>query len=203
MTVRPGDSWGRIVSRPEALRTVNDDAELAAVLIDDFGLPTAVRGGDLARTLGIPTTATNGEIGEFTIDLVRVILDDGIERIACAHVVARSSRGRGSWWTGPVLAVMNAEFYGNWDVAPRGHPNDGRVETFQCSEGFPIRQRFAVSRRLPLGTHLPHPAITTSSVRHASWTFERSLDVWIDGRRVAHSNSIEVVVMPDAATIYR
>jgi hypothetical protein len=203
VTVRPGDSWGRIVSRPGALRVVSDDAALAAALTDDSGLPTAVLQGDLARTLGTTTTDTNAEIGEFTVDLVQVVLDDGIERTACAHVVAHSPWGRGSWWTGPVLAVMNAEFYGNWDVAPRGHPNDGRVETFECDQGFPIRQRFAVSRRLPSGSHLPHPAVTTSSVRHGSWTFERPLVVWIDGRRVARSNRVEVVVMPDAATIYR
>ena len=89
MTVRPGDSWGRIVSRPDALRTVNDDAELAAALTDGSGLPTAVLHGDLARTLGTTMPNTNGEIGEFTVDLVQVVLDDGIERVACAHVVAR------------------------------------------------------------------------------------------------------------------
>jgi hypothetical protein len=191
------------VPRPNTLRTVDDDAQLAGALTDDSGLPTAVARGDLARTLGTASTSTNGEIGEFTLDLIRVVLDDGIERVACAHVVARSPWWRGSWWTGPVLAVMNAEFVGKWDVAPRGHPNDGRVEAFECDDSFPVRQRFAVSRRLPSGTHLPHPAITTSSVRHANWTFGRSVAVWLDGRSVGRSNRVEIVVLPDAATMYR
>ena len=26
------------------------------------------------------------------------------------------------------LAVMNAQWIGRWDVAPKGHPNDGMVE---------------------------------------------------------------------------
>ena len=81
MTVRPGDSWGRVVPRPGVLRTVNDDAELAAALTDGSGLPTAVVQGDLARTLGTTTTNTHGEIGEFTVDLVQVVLDDFIERM--------------------------------------------------------------------------------------------------------------------------
>jgi len=202
MTVRPGDSWGLIGPRPAGLRTVDDDASLAAALTDGSGFPTAVVRGDLARTLGTPSSNVRNEIGKFTLDLVHVVLDDGIVRTACAHVVARSPWWRGSWWTGPVLAVMNAEFRSGWDVAPRGHPNDGRVETLECESSFPIRQRLAVSRRLPSGTHLPHPSIASRSVRRASWTFKRRVSVFVDDRFVARSHSIEVVVLPDAAEIY-
>ena len=188
---------------PATLRTVDDDAGLVEALSDGSNVPTAVSGGDLARTMGTQSPATRDEIGEFPIDLIQVTLDDGIERTACAHVVARPPWWRGSWWTGPVLAVMNAEFLGDRDVAPRGHPNDGRVETLECESSFPIRQRFAVSRRLRSGTHLPHPAITARSVRRAAWTFKRSVIVFVDGRNVGQSHTIEVVVLPDATKIYR
>lgn len=203
MTVRPGDSWGKVVARPADLRTVSDDHELAVALSDGSGVSTAVLAGDLARTLGTSTSVEGSEIGEFAVDLIEVTLDDGLVRNACAHVIARSPWWRGSWWTGPVLAVMNAQFRGVWDVAPRGHPNDGRVETFMCEANFPLRQRFAVSRRLPSGTHLPHPEISTRAVRKANWNFKRPASVFIDGLMVARSRSVEVSVLPDRATVYR
>jgi len=203
VTVRPGDSWGQIVPRPVDLRTVADDAALTAALTDDSGVPTAVLGGDLARTLGGLSSGVQDTIGEFTLDLMQVRLDDGVVCSACAHVVARSRWWRGSWWIGPVLAVMNAEFLGAWDVAPRGHPNDGRVETLSCESKFPLRQRFEVSRRLPSGTHLPHPGITTRSVANGSWSFKRPVAVFVDGRKVGTSRRVEITVMPDQATMYR
>lgn len=203
MTVRPGSSWGKVVSRPVNLRTVVDDAALAAALNDGSGLPTAVRGGDLLRTLGSQSASEGNEIVEFTLDLMQVTLDDGVIHRACAHLVARSPWWRGSWWTGPVLAVMNAEFLGAWDVAPRGHPNDGRVEALSCEVGFPLRQRFEVSRRLPSGTHLPHPAIASRSMSHGSWSFKRPAAIFLDGHKIGASRRVEITVMPDQATMYR
>lgn len=203
MTIRAGDEWGRPVSRPTGLRSVDDDAALVAALTDGSESPTAIAGGDIARTLGSPSPETRDEIIEYTVDLMRVVLDDGIEHIAISHVVARSPWWTGSWWHGPVLAVMNAEFLGKWDVAPRGHPNDGRVETLRCASGFPIRQRIAVARRLSSGTHLPHPGIATRSVQHADWTFERRLTVFVDGLDVGRSHRVEVTTLPDAANIFR
>ena len=70
---------------------------------------------------------------ELPIDLLEVATDRGAA-IACAHVLVRSSWSRGGWWHGPVIAVMNAQFLGDWDVAPRGHPNDGRVEVVEAND---------------------------------------------------------------------
>jgi hypothetical protein len=203
VTVRPGVSWGQVVSRPAGLRTVADDAQLTAALNDGSGRPTAVLGGDLARTLGGQSLGARTEVVKFTVDLLKVRLDDGAIHGACAHVVARSPWWRGSWWSGPVLAVMNAEFLGAWDVAPRGHPNDGRVETFSCEAKFPLRQRFEVSRRLPSGMHLPHPEISTRSLSDGTWSFGRALAVFADGRKIGMSHRVEVTVMPDQATMYQ
>jgi hypothetical protein len=203
VTVRPGGSWGQVVSRPAGLRTVADDAELTAALNDGSGLPTAVLGGDIARTLGGQSLRTGDEVVEFSLDTLKITLDGGVVHSACAHVVARSPWWRGSWWTGPVLAVMNAEFLGEWDVAPRGHPNDGRVETFSCEANLAPRQRFEVSRRLPSGTHLPHPEIATRSVSEGNWNFKKPVAVFVDGRKIGVSRRLEVTVMPDKATIYR
>jgi hypothetical protein len=202
MTIRRGDAWGRTVARPAGLRVVADDAALAEALADGSGRPTAVAGGDLARTLGNPAVGDRTELVEFPLDLMEVRLDGGMTRTAVAHVVVRSPWWRGSWWTGPLLAVMNAEFVGAWDVAPRGHPNDGRVEALEADTALSIRQRVSARRRLPLGTHVPHPLISSRSIREHTWTFRRPMHVAIDGRPAGRSVTVGVRVLADAAVVH-
>ena len=54
---------------------------------------------------------------------MRVTLDDAAPTWGVAHVVVRRQ-----WWRGEIVMAMNAQFYGRYDVAPRGHPNDGKVD---------------------------------------------------------------------------
>lgn len=199
MTIQKGTPWGREVPRPADLTIVDDDR--AAVIALAAGSHVALRGGDLARTVGATGPRDRERLHELPIDLLEVRLDDAAPVVACAHVVACSPLSRGSWWRGPVLAVMNAEFFGEYDVAPRGHPNDGRVETFLVDAAMPVRDRLAARRRLATGTHVPHPAIATRSVRTASWTFPSAVEVSIDHRRAGRARTVEVTVRPDAAVI--
>jgi diacylglycerol kinase family enzyme len=97
---------------------------------------------------------------------------------------------------------MNAEFLGDWDVAPRGHPNDGRAEVVEVDASMRIRDRLAARGRLRAGAHLPHPDISTRSIRSASWTFERPMQVIVDGHGLGRAREITLRVVPDAATVY-
>jgi hypothetical protein len=208
MTIKPGEAWGRPVARPPGLVVVRSDAELAAALSSDRRAPVGVGGGDLARTLGVtsttaPAIATRATLNEFPIDLLEVRLDgDDAPIVACAHVIARSPLGRGRWLGGRIVAVMNAEFIGDWDVAPRGHPNDGRAEVFDVDPSMSVRERLAARRRLPTGTHVPHPRIATRSIRTGSWDFERPREIVVDGRRVGRASTLSVAVVADAASVY-
>jgi hypothetical protein len=209
MTIKPAEGWGRVVERPANLVTVTDDATLAshldALRRDPTLPPVAVSGGDLARTVGgVDRPGVGGPtVNELPIDLLTVRLGGSADPVtACAHVVARSPWWRGSWWRGPVLVVMNAEFLGSFDVAPRGHPNDGRVEVLEAGTDLTLRQRLAARQRLRTATHVPHPAITTRSVRQASWTFRRPMAIAIDGRRSGRTRTIDVTVTPDAAIVH-
>jgi hypothetical protein len=184
------------------LRLADSDSALAAILSDGSGLPVAVTGGDLFRTLGARPVADRDELMAFPIDLIDVSLDQDQTVVAVAHVVARLSARRGGAWRGPVLAVMNAEFIGEYDVAPRGHPNDGRVETLEVTASMSVRQRWESRRRLRNATHLPHPAISTRSVRAATFDFDVELEVFADGRLVGTARSIAVAVRPDAAVVH-
>ena len=209
MTIRPGDEWGRLVARPDGLVSVANDREVVEALHRRPASPVEVASGDLARTLGVGASpdASGGRVArsmlnEMPIDLVEVSLDGGEPVVACAHVVARTPWYRGHWLRGPILAVMNAEFIGQWDVAPRGHPNDGRVEVVEVEPAMPLRHRVAARRRLRSATHLPHPDISTRSVRTHEWSFPQALDVIVDGRRVGRASSVSVRVVADAAVVY-
>lgn len=205
MTIKPRSPWGREVDRPDELVVVDSDAAIVDELAGSGGQHAlvAIGGGDLARTLGNPPITGRSTLNELPIDLMRIRLDERPDTFtACAHLVARSPWYRGGWWRGPLLMVMNAEYHGHWDVAPRGHPNDGRVEMFLVDGGFGVRERLAARRRLPMGTHVPHPSISTRSVRSGTWEFPSPRAVFADGRSLGLASAIEVVVAADAATVY-
>ena len=172
MTIKPGEPWGRTIDRPIDLVVVAGDRRARTTPCVDrvtvaVGPPVFAVDGDLARTLGGPLIDGRPTVNELPVDLVDVRLDGGaVTATACAHVVIRNRWWRGGWWRGSVVVVMNAEFIGEWDVAPRGHPNDGRVEIFEIGSTFGVRHRWQARRRLRSATHVPHPGIATRSVAH-------------------------------------
>lgn len=203
MTISKGGEWGQTVDRPTDLRIAVDDADLARLLDDGTGTPTAVSSGDMFRTLGAQAVGERRELRAVPIDLVDVTTDSGaLPMVAVAHVLARSPWSRGGWWRGEAVAVMNAEYVGEFDVAPRGHPSDGRVETFLIDVAMGSRQRLALRRRMRNASHLPHPHIAVRSVRRGEWEFARPLDVVADGQVVARSRRLRIEVRPDAAVLH-
>lgn len=202
MTIGKGEAWGDTVPRPRPLRVAADDADLAERLDDGSGTPTGVSSGDLLRTLGGGSHAGSTEVLRLPVDLVRVRLDDEEPIPAVAHVVIAEPWWRGGRLRGPVVVVMNAEFLGDLDVAPRGHPNDGRVEILELDATLGIRQRLQMRRRARSASHLPHPLVTTRSVRRADREFDRPLSVVVDGRRRGRARRVRVEVEPDAAVVH-
>lgn len=190
MTVRKGVDWGERVARPDGLIVATSDAELAELVGGGSTRPLAVSSGDLHRTLG------HGEDGPTVhlvpLDVLRVVAD-GVELCAVAHVVARRS-----WWRGHIVGVFNCEHLGRWDVAPRGHPNDGRAEVIEVDATMTTRARLQAWRRLPSGSHVPHPAIRVSQRSAASWEFAHPLVLYVDGRRRGEVRRLAVTVDPDA-----
>lgn len=194
MTIRKGSTWGVDVDRPVDLVVASDDAELAGRTVAD-GPPLAVREGDLARTLGV-RDLERPRLRRVPIDRLHVRLDH-VETVAVANVVARRS-----WWRGRVVVVANAQFLGRWDVAPRSHPNDGRADTVDVDPAMPLRQRILAWRRLPTGTHVPHPQLRQRRIETGEWDFDPPLDVRVDGRRHRRVRHLAVRVEPDAFELH-
>jgi diacylglycerol kinase family enzyme len=94
---------------------------------------------------------------------------------------------------------MNAQWLGAWDLGPKSHPGDGLLD---ISDGQPpFSDRLEARRRLPLGTHLPHPDITTTRTDTWQADFARPLDIWLDGDKVTRATSVSLRVEPDVLSV--
>jgi hypothetical protein len=194
MTIRRGEPWGVAVARPAELVVAGSDAELAQLVAADAGGTYGLSGGDLHRSLGAPSDRDSMQ--RLSIDAVRVRIDHH-EALAVAHIVARND-----WWRGPLLAVLNCAYVGEWNVAPRAHPNDGRVDVVEVSAGMSARQRLQARRRLPAGTHVPHPEIAVRTAVAETWTFDSPRDVYVDGVRHGRATRLEITISADHFSIH-
>ena len=197
MTIKRGEAWGATGSLPEDGIVVRTDAEAAEALEDarrrGRPLPTlGLLGGDLCRTLGGTGDAArlhSPEAMTFPVDLGEVLADGRIH-LFIAHVVA-GSRLR--------FVAMNAQWLGQWNAGPRGHPNDGRLDVYEGQLSW--FDWWQVRRRLPLGAHLPHPRIEERRVPAVQVTFPSPLPVHIDGRSIGKAENLSVRVAPDALRV--
>jgi hypothetical protein len=205
VTIRKGEPWGSVVVPGPGMQMVRSDAELRTLVIEGraSGRPLPVvglLGGDLMRTLGgtgDPERMRGSEpVPHLPIDVVRLATDDDRETVFVAHLVARRS-----WWRGPITAAMNAEFHGRWDVAPRSHPNDGRIDLVTVSPELGPQQRWLARPRLLLGTHVPHPLITIRQHDRARVDLGSRRRLWVDGQRWGSARIVELTVEPDALIV--
>jgi len=157
--------------------------------------PLGLLGGDLCRTVGGRGDADrlrSPEAMSLPADLGSVLIDGRLHWFV-AHLVVRRS-----WWRGRVVAVMNAQWIGPWDVAPRSHPNDGLLDVFDGD--LSLDDRWKARRRLRTGTHVPHPGIAQRRVAALQLELDRPTPVWLDGERVAEARTLSIRIEPDAYT---
>lgn len=194
MTVQRGQEWGTTVPRPDGLVVASSDAELAQLATaepaGDFGLAA----GDLHRAIGAP--APRDPLQRLPIDALRVSID-GRQLLAVAHVIVMRS-----FWRGPIIAVMNCDHLGAWDMAPRAHPNDGRFDVVEFDRAMSTRSRWQARSRLRQGTHVPHPDIATRTALHAEWNLERPTPIRVDGVPRGRVLRLVVDIAPDHFAIH-
>jgi diacylglycerol kinase family enzyme len=153
-------------------------------------------GGDLWRTLGAPrggrARLESSDAMRFEVDVGQVLVD-GVLHWFVAHLVARRS-----WWRGRVVAAMNAEFLGTWTVAPRAHPGDGLLDIVDADP--PLSDRWEARRRLPYGTHVPHPRISVRRIAAAQLDVA-GLRVRLDGTNMGRADQLSLQVLDQALIV--
>ena len=212
MTIRKGVNWGQQIARPEDLVTCQDDAAASVLITNNLlnlqKLPQIeIRSSNLARVLGIggaknttDSRDTTSKIFSTLFDLIRVdcVTVDGtaITVFCLGYALLRNS-----WWHGEIVAVLNQSFIGDWDCAPRAHPNDGKLDVVIVSSKMKPSQRLRASRRVRSGTHVPHPDITTVQRTYFEATISGPKILVVDGRRIAAVKACKFTVIPDAVTL--
>lgn len=196
-----GVDWGEVGEIPAGARTASSDAAAGRIVAEARRAnraipPVVLTGGDLARTLGLETGAGSmGTTGSRVAVDVGAVLVDGRLHWFVAHLVARRS-----WWRGRLLVAANASFIGRWNAAPRSHPGDGRLDVFDADP--PLMVRLAARRRLPSGTHIPHPHITQRRTAAAQYDLEPALDVYLDGVRLDRTRTLSLRVEAGALEVW-
>jgi diacylglycerol kinase family enzyme len=154
--------------------------------------PLGLLGGDLCRTVGgrgDEARLRSADAMTLPVDLGAVLVDGRLHWFV-AHLVARRS-----WWRGPIHAAMNAQYIGRWDVAPRSHPGDGLLDTFEVTMAF--GERLKARSRLGSGTHVPHPGIEQRRVPAVQWDVGGAT-VYLDGVALGPARHLSVRVESDA-----
>ncbi len=183
-----GADFGTTDQMPSDLPVVHSDTQLANLLSQGINQVHLV-GGDLARTLGVAqlsqsqSTLTN-------IDAAKVTVNNS-QHWFVAHLIARRS-----WWRGRIVAVANASFYKDWNIAPRTHPGDSLLDILDAD--LPLKVRLAARKRLVLGTHVPHPDISQRRVTEAVIELVTPADLYIDGKHLTRADHFSVEVVPNA-----
>ena len=199
MTIKRGQDWAEAGG---ADQFAANDKELRAIVETNYRnqapIPVVgLTGGDLWRALGAPAGGhrrlQSKEARQVSIDVIDVSLGDK-NYIAVAHIFFL-----GSWWRGPVTAVMNSEWRGRWRVAPRAHPNDGWLDLL--AGDLPIRQRFLLRERLITGDHVPNSAIRSGRIKEFSQEFSRPTRAILDGVDEGRHDSVSLKIRPDALTV--
>jgi hypothetical protein len=220
--IEKGKPWERPASGPPAWRVEGDDAALAAAVRDQPGARVGFRPAptsDLARALGIHGSAD--ATLDLAVDALRVAAD-GRELFAVNMVVVGTAPDRAGWFSAApelrvevdgrvvhdgaatTVVIASGQFLRGNDVVPRGHPGDGRAEVQVYA--VPRGQRSGVRRRLPQGTHLPHPAITQTTGRRidvvsAKRGAKHGVGLEIDGVPGPEAIRVTVEVVPEAFLI--
>lgn len=199
MPISPHSDFGEATPLPAGAPVVVDDASLRDLVLDhrrrgEALPPVGLLGGDLCRTLGGRGDRARLESDQartFTVDLGTAVLD-GRPTVFVAHLVIGRPFAGGT-------AVLQAQWLGQFDLGPRSHPADGRVDV--TSGRLPWRQRVTARRRARTGAHLPHPDLDHRQV--GEWAVEsvRPRAVVIDGRSAGRVRRVVIGVESDALRV--
>lgn len=202
MTIRKFQNWGSEITRPENVEFCGSDAEVAKIAThyqsNHLAMPYVhLTGGSMALSLGYPRTLSDTEVRELPIDLLRVRYTT-TDKTQHTTMATNSVVMRHRWWLGKIVAITNGGYFGNWEIAPRAHPNDGVFDIVEVADSMSYRQRLIARRRLFLGMHLPHPSIGLRKSASDTWFFTEPIHLYLDEEFVGLITQVQVTIEPDA-----
>jgi YegS C-terminal NAD kinase beta sandwich-like domain len=213
MGIKAGASWGEPESGPPDLEVRGSDADLAAVIAARPGALVRYEpagNADLARSVGVaagaPQSGVSLPIDAITVDPSGIVVNmvvvgtppDSLRftsREAHFFVLLDGRelfRGKAT-----TVVVANGQFLRGLDVVPRGHPGDGllEVQVYALGRG----ERAKMRRRLPQGTHLPHPHIASGVGRRVEIRVDKgTVPVTADGLTRRPVRRIRAEITPAA-----
>ena len=196
MTISKGERW-EVPADPSVVPTaVSSDAAAASAVLSapDSGSILKLAAGDLLKTLGYKDSPEPAAGLQFSMDLGLASIDGAQPVGFVSHIVCRTRL-----WSGEFLVAMNAAWLGDLYLGPKSHPNDGLLDITLGKLGF--RQRFLAAQRARLGTHLPHPGLTTKRVGEFHHKFVRPTPVYADGVVIGRGTQLTLSVVPDAFSV--
>jgi len=209
VTIKPGEPWGEPRTTPHGLIIADDEVALADAVANGQR-DVALRNGEMLRALGnTGDKADNPHQRDFAphpgdtalalpCDAYLVVLRRGADEqrvVAVSTVIVGTFRAP-CWW------ATSGGFVGPLNVSPRAHPNDGVIDTLEFTQPLSLRTLLAIRRRMRLGDHLPHPALTARRAPQAQWQGPRPASVTIDGRRHGRFDAVTMTVRPDAFALW-
>lgn len=202
--IRRGQDWGDWGRPDPDVPTVRSDRE-ASALLESGKAEFLLVAGDMALTLGATEPTSTCLFRKYPIDVVRITLSSRNgkreKRFILSHCSIRHTCLFGGMLRGRSIFISNSQYWNGRVLAPKGHPNDGRIQLLEMSDSMSIRQRFQTFLRLQSGTHLPHPDI---HVQHLSRQVDMGLKgvVFADGRRLGRMCLESFEVIPDGAVVW-
>jgi hypothetical protein len=221
--IRPGQEWAQPIDGPPDLEVTGDDAALARAVEHAHarGITCPLvrfrpeASSSLARAVGLapggspdphvalPFDALVVEAGEHygrRLAVNAVVSGVVPARLRSRHpsiAVRVTADGRPVGASrATTAAVLNGQYLGDADVAPRGHPGDGRAEVVVLA--VDAKDRKAMRERMARGDHVPHPGIAIVSARAAGIEWADAQPFEVDGYPVGRRRVLDVAVLPQA-----
>ena len=162
----------------------------------------AILKSNLARAFGLNgATIGNTTMLRTRLDLIEVSYVLISSQTAKMNFVGNAII-RNSWLRGPITGVFNSSFIGNWDCAPRAHPNDSKLDVVSIDQSMNLRQRLTAKRLVKLGSHLPHPKISYKQTESFKIDLQEPAHLFVDSIDLGMVRQCDFRVISDALSLY-
>ena len=205
MPIQPGLPWGVVAAEPAPALYLVSDRSVGRFLRDNtakivHSQNLCYQAGDLETVLGLTDTRDRSQRLKVIVDAISVEYTD-LQGKRHHDVCFGSLHIGNRLFRGALSIVSNSGLWRGREVAPRAHPNDGKLDIVEISPAMRWNQRMMAWRRTRIGTHLPHPLIQYSQGEFFSWS-GTSQRLIIDGEFVSRVQQVSCRIQSDCVAVF-